>query len=166
MEEPPPQQLSSSEHSSSSDLRLGPRVKTGLDLLQPPGPVQLQHLLVHGADQLLQELQCPTQSLRLLLTACRRSQVRGYYKSEVRGYYRSQVRDYYRSEVRGYHRSGVIRERLLQVRGYYRSKVRGYHRSEVIRGQRLPLVLSRILWIRTGYFVIRCVTSRMHSWTP
>lgn len=47
MEEPPPQQLSSSEHTSSLDLRLSPGVQTGLNLLQPPGPFQLQHLLVY-----------------------------------------------------------------------------------------------------------------------
>lgn len=57
MEEPPPQQLSSSEHTSSLDLCLGSEVHTGLNLLQSPGSVQLQHLLVHGADQLLQACQ-------------------------------------------------------------------------------------------------------------
>ena len=51
------------------------------------------------------------------------------------------------------------------------SEVRGQG-SEVrvqgseVRGQGLPLVLSRILWMMTGYFVILWVTSRMHSWTP
>lgn len=47
MEEPPPQQLSSSEYTSSLDLRLGPGIQTGLDLLQSPGSVQLKHFLVH-----------------------------------------------------------------------------------------------------------------------
>lgn len=47
MEELPPQQLSSSEHASSLDLRLSPGVQTGLNLLQPPGPFQLQHLFVY-----------------------------------------------------------------------------------------------------------------------
>lgn len=47
MEEPPSQQLSSFEHTSSLDLRLSPGVQTGLNLLQPPGPFQLQHLLVY-----------------------------------------------------------------------------------------------------------------------
>lgn len=67
MEELPPEQLSCSEGASASDLRLGSWVEAGLDLLQPPGPVQLQHLLVHGADQLLQEAQGPLQRLRLLV---------------------------------------------------------------------------------------------------
>lgn len=73
MQELSPQQLSSSEHSSSPDLCLRPRIQTGLDLLQPPAPVKLQDLFVHRADQLLQEDQRPAQSLRLLLTACRKS---------------------------------------------------------------------------------------------
>lgn len=81
MEKSPPQQLSSSEHSSSPDLRLGPGVQTGLDLLQPPSTVQLQHLLVHRADQLLQELQCLAQSLRLLLASCR-SQGHGHVRHQ------------------------------------------------------------------------------------
>ncbi|KAF3838975.1 hypothetical protein F7725_017692 [Dissostichus mawsoni] len=36
VEQPPPQQLPPSELSSSLNLRLGPGVQTGLDLLQPP----------------------------------------------------------------------------------------------------------------------------------
>jgi len=35
-----------------------------------------------------------------------------------------------------------------------------------IRGHPSPLVLSRSRWMRTGYLVIRCVTNKMHSWTP
>lgn len=89
MEEPPPQQLSSSEQSSTADLRLGPGIQTGLDLLQPPSPVQLKHLLVHRADQLLQEEQRLTQRLRLLLTACRRSKGHGNIRVQ-----RSVVRSY------------------------------------------------------------------------
>lgn len=77
MKEPSPQQLTSSEHSSSLDLCLGPGVQTGMDLLQPPGPVQLQHFVVHRADKVLQELQSPSKRLRLLLATCRRSQVKG-----------------------------------------------------------------------------------------
>lgn len=73
MEEPPPQQLSSSEHASSLDLCQGPGVQTGLNLLQSPGSVQLQHFFVHRADELLQENQRPAQCLCLILAACMRS---------------------------------------------------------------------------------------------
>ena len=97
MEKPPPLQLPSSENSSSLDLRLGPGVQTGLNLLQPPTTVQLEHLLVYRANQLFQELQCLAQSPCLLLAACRsrghghvshrRSQVIKSQKlSNVKGY--------------------------------------------------------------------------------
>lgn len=69
MEEFPPEQLSSSEHTSSSDLCLSTWVQTGLNLLQPPGPNQLLNLLVHRADQILQEDQGLVQCLRLRLIA-------------------------------------------------------------------------------------------------
>ena len=67
MHKPPAEQFSSSEHSSSPDLRLGPGVQSGLDLLQPLGPFQLQHLLVHGLDQVLQQPQRGAQRLHLFL---------------------------------------------------------------------------------------------------
>lgn len=70
MEEPPPLQLPASEHASSLHLGPGPVVQTGLDLLQPPASLQLQHLLVHRADQVLEENQSLTYSLGLLLVAC------------------------------------------------------------------------------------------------
>lgn len=74
VEEFPPEQLSSSEHPSSPDLCLSPRVQTGLDLLQPPGPNQLLNLLVHRADQILQEDQGLVEGLRLRLIAWTQSQ--------------------------------------------------------------------------------------------
>lgn len=70
MEEPPPLQLPASEHAPSLHLGPGPVVQTGLDLLQPPASLQLQHLLVHRADQVLEENQSLTYSLGLLLVAC------------------------------------------------------------------------------------------------
>lgn len=127
MEEPPPLQLPASEHASSLHLGPGPVVQTGLDLLQPPASLQLQHLLVHRADQVLEENQSLTYSLGLLLVACEAAE-----------------------------RDTVMSERVLRGR---RSWGRGG------RGG-LPFVLSRILWMRTGYLVSRWVTSRMHSWTP
>lgn len=75
MEEFSPQKFPRPEHSSFLDFCQGPRVQTGLDLLQPPGSVQLEHLLVHRADQLLQELQGLFQSVLLLFTPCGSSQL-------------------------------------------------------------------------------------------
>lgn len=61
--EPPPQQLSSSEHSSPLNFRLSSRIQTSLDLLESAGSVQFQNLLIHGADQIFQQLQCFAKSL-------------------------------------------------------------------------------------------------------
>ena len=67
MHQPPAEQFPSPEHASSADLRLGPGVQPGLDLLQALGALQLQNLLVHRLDQVLQQPQRGAQRLHLFL---------------------------------------------------------------------------------------------------
>lgn len=71
MNKPPAEQFSSPEDASSSDLRLGPGIQSGLDLLQALCSLQLQNLLVYCRDQVLQQPQCSAQRLHLLLVPWR-----------------------------------------------------------------------------------------------